>query len=74
MSAGANFTLAVTTMARVPDVRRLTTTTASSTLQAAGFVLGQVMTAADYTCNHLGVIMWQSPAAGTSPDSARRSG
>jgi hypothetical protein len=48
-----------------PGVRRLTATAASGTLQAAGFVLGQVTTAPDYTCNHLGVIMWQNPAADT---------
>ncbi|MGE5286346.1 MAG: PASTA domain-containing protein [Micromonosporaceae bacterium] len=66
VSAGANFTLAVTALATVPDVRRLTTTAASSTLQAAGFVLGQVTTAADNACDHFGVIMWQSPAVGTS--------
>lgn len=66
VAAGADFSLAVTTLATVPDVRRLTTTTASSVLQAAGFALGQVSTASDYTCNHLGVIMWQYPVGGTS--------
>lgn len=37
VAAGADCSLAVTTLATIPDVRRLTTTTASSVLQAAGF-------------------------------------
>jgi hypothetical protein len=65
IAAGSGFSLAVTTFTRVPTVVGDTTGTASSVLQASGFVLGQVSSAADYTCNYLGVIMSQSPTAGT---------
>lgn len=66
VSAGASSSLAVTALATVPSVRGLTVVAAGGALQAAGFVLGQVSTAPDYTCNHIGVIVGQSPAAGTS--------
>ena len=66
VSEGADFTLAVTTLATVPSVLHQTTTVASSTLRAAGFVLGPVAYATDYTCNYLNVVKWQSPAGGAS--------
>ena len=65
IAAGSLFSLAVTTFVRVPSVVGDTTSTASSVLQAHGFVLGQVSYAADYTCNYLGVIKSQTPTAGT---------
>jgi alpha-tubulin suppressor-like RCC1 family protein len=62
VSAGDLFSLAVTALAAVPDVRRLTTSLASSALQAAGFTLGPIATVPDYTCNHIGIITGQNPA------------
>jgi len=65
VAAGHGFGLAVTTFRRVPGVVGDTTTAASAALQAAGFVLGQVTNAPDYTCNYIGVIKSQTPTAGT---------
>jgi alpha-tubulin suppressor-like RCC1 family protein len=66
VSAGFGFSLAVTALATVPNVVGDTTSAASSILRAAGFVLGPVSFASDYTCNYLGVIKSQNPAAGGS--------
>ena len=38
---------------------------ASSALQAAGYVLGRVASIIDITCNYIGEVKTQSPAAGT---------
>jgi hypothetical protein len=64
VSAGGAFDLALTALATVPDVRGPTTTSANDALQTAGFALGTVSTAPDYSCNDIGVIMSQNPAAG----------
>jgi hypothetical protein len=50
---------------RVPDVRGLTQSEAASALQAAGFALGRVSLIVDLTCEYLGEVKTQSPAAGT---------
>jgi len=34
-------------------------------LNAAGLVFGSVSYAVDYTCTNIGIVTWQSPAAGT---------
>jgi hypothetical protein len=49
----------------VPDVRGDTLTEASSGLAAAGFTRGTVSYVVDPTCNDIGVVKSQSPAAGT---------
>jgi alpha-tubulin suppressor-like RCC1 family protein len=50
---------------RVPSVIGQSQTEAAQTLQAAGFVLGRVATVVDITCDYLGEVKTQSPAAGT---------
>jgi alpha-tubulin suppressor-like RCC1 family protein len=50
---------------RVPSVIGQTQSEAAQTLQAAGFVLGRVATVIDITCEYLGEVKSQSPAAGT---------
>ncbi len=56
----------------VPDLTGDTTAQAGQALQAAGLVLGTVSKVIDYSCNHIGTVMRQNPAAGTavSPGSA----
>jgi beta-lactam-binding protein with PASTA domain len=39
--------------------------TAAADLQAAGYVLGRVSVVVDLTCEYIGVVKAQSPAAGT---------
>jgi len=50
----------------VPDLHGDSTAQASATLQAAGLVLGSVSSAVDNTCNNIGTVLRQSPAAGTT--------
>jgi alpha-tubulin suppressor-like RCC1 family protein len=50
----------------VPDLGGDTTAQAGATLQAAGLVLGSVSSAVDNTCNNIGTVLRQSPAAGTT--------
>ena len=50
---------------RVPSVIGQSQSEAAQTLQAAGFVLGRVATVVDITCEYLGEVKSQSPAAGT---------
>ena len=50
---------------RIPSVIGQTQAEAAQTLQAAGFVLGRVATVVDLTCEYLGEVKTQSPAAGT---------
>jgi alpha-tubulin suppressor-like RCC1 family protein len=50
---------------RVPSVIGQTQSEAAQTLQAAGFVLGRVALIVDLTCDFLGEVKTQSPAAGT---------
>jgi alpha-tubulin suppressor-like RCC1 family protein len=50
---------------RIPSVIGQTQGEAAQTLQAAGFVLGRVSTVVDITCEYLGEVKSQSPAAGT---------
>jgi PASTA domain len=49
----------------VPNLIGDTTAQAGSALTAAGLTLGHVSTAIDRTCNNLGTVMSQSPAAGS---------
>jgi beta-lactam-binding protein with PASTA domain len=63
---GNNSALAIGSPApRVPSVIGQTQTEAAQTLQAAGFVLGHVAVVVDITCEYLGEVKSQSPAAGT---------
>jgi alpha-tubulin suppressor-like RCC1 family protein len=50
---------------RIPSVIGDTQSEASQALQAAGFVLGRVALIVDLTCDYLGEVKTQSPAAGT---------
>jgi alpha-tubulin suppressor-like RCC1 family protein len=50
---------------RVPSVISLDPAGASSVLEAAGFHLGRVAQVVDITCQYLGEVKSQSPAAGT---------
>ena len=50
---------------RIPSVIGQSQAEAAQTLQAAGFVLGRVSTVVDITCEYLGEVKTQSPAAGT---------
>jgi alpha-tubulin suppressor-like RCC1 family protein len=50
----------------VPDLSGDTTAQAGQALQAAGLVLGTVTKAVDNYCKHIGTVMSQNPAAGTS--------
>jgi hypothetical protein len=60
------FALAIGSPApRVPSVIGQTQAEAAQTLQAAGFVLGRVATVVDLTCEFLGEVKTQNPAAGT---------
>jgi hypothetical protein len=54
------------TTVTVPNLRDDTTTRASSALQAAGLTLGSVGSVVDNTCNNIGTVLSQSPAAGTT--------
>ena len=50
---------------RIPSLIGQSQSEAAQTLQAAGFVLGRVSTVVDITCEYLGEVKTQSPAAGT---------
>jgi alpha-tubulin suppressor-like RCC1 family protein len=50
---------------RIPSLIGESQAEAAQTLQAAGFVLGRVSTVVDITCEYLGEVKSQSPAAGT---------
>jgi alpha-tubulin suppressor-like RCC1 family protein len=50
----------------VPDLTGDTTTQAGQVLQAAGLVLGAVTKVTEKYCTHLGIVMSQTPAAGTA--------
>ena len=50
---------------RIPSLIGQSQSEAAQTLQAAGFVLGRVATVVDITCEYLGEVKSQSPAAGT---------
>jgi alpha-tubulin suppressor-like RCC1 family protein len=50
---------------RIPSVISDTQSEASQALQAAGFVLGRVGLIVDLTCDYIGEVKTQSPAAGT---------
>ena len=49
----------------VPDLSGESQATATHNLQAAGLVLGSVGTVTDNSCNNIGLVLSQSPAAGT---------
>jgi beta-lactam-binding protein with PASTA domain len=38
---------------------------AGQALNTAGLITGPVSYAVDYTCTNIGIVTWQSPAAGT---------
>jgi alpha-tubulin suppressor-like RCC1 family protein len=50
----------------VPNLRGDTTARAGSALQAAGLVLGGVGSVVDNSCNNIGTVLSQSPAAGAT--------
>jgi hypothetical protein len=50
----------------VPDLTGDTTTQAGQALQAAGLVLGAVTKVTDKYCDHLGTVISQTPAPGTT--------
>ncbi len=54
------------TTSTVPNLHGDTTTRAGSVLQAAGLSLGSVGTVVDNTCNNIGTVLSQTPAAGTT--------
>jgi alpha-tubulin suppressor-like RCC1 family protein len=64
---GAGYGLAIGSQAyaTVPSLRGLTVAAAGQHLQAANLVLGTETTAVDNTCENIGRVMGQTPAAGT---------
>jgi alpha-tubulin suppressor-like RCC1 family protein len=68
VSAGAQFSLAVArpALTTVPGLSSDTTAQAGQALQAVGLALGAVHTAVDHSCNNIGTVMSQNPAAGTA--------
>jgi alpha-tubulin suppressor-like RCC1 family protein len=78
VAVGDGWMLAVATQAPpppsavVPNLSGDTRSQASQSLQAAGLVLGTVNTVVDNSCNNLGTVLSQSPAAGAhvNPGSA----
>jgi Zn-dependent metalloprotease len=50
----------------VPDVRRKTQSEATQTLQASGFVVGQVQLVVDEFCRNIGRVISQTPVGGTT--------
>jgi beta-lactam-binding protein with PASTA domain len=54
------------TTATVPNLRGDTTAQAGAALQAAGLALGSVGSVVDNSCNNIGTVLSQSPAAGTT--------
>ena len=66
VAAGEDDVMVVASPApRIPNVIDDTQAEASQALQAAGYVLGHVGTVIDITCEYVGVVKTQSPAAGT---------
>ena len=60
-----DYNLAVVRSATVPSVIGKTTAAAGTTLQAAGLVLGGITDVTDNSCNFIGKVMRQNPAAGS---------
>jgi alpha-tubulin suppressor-like RCC1 family protein len=66
VAAGEDDVMVVASPApRIPSVIDDTQAGAAQVLQAAGYVLGHVGTVVDITCQYVGVVKTQSPAAGT---------
>ncbi len=66
VAAGEDDVMVVASPApRIPSVIDDTQAQAAQALQAAGYVLGHVGTVIDITCEYVGVVKTQSPAAGT---------
>jgi alpha-tubulin suppressor-like RCC1 family protein len=66
ISAGGLDVMAIASPApRIPSVLGDIQSTAAAELQAAGYVLGRVSVVVDLTCEYIGVVKAQSPAAGT---------
>jgi beta-lactam-binding protein with PASTA domain len=67
VSAGVRDVLAIgsPTFAFVPGLSGDTTAQAGQALQAAGLALGTVTAVVDNSCNNIGTVMRQNPAAGS---------
>ena len=66
VAAGEDDVMVVASPApRIPSVIDETQAAAAQALQAAGYVLGHVAIVVDLTCQYVGVVKTQSPAAGT---------
>ena len=64
--AGVDHVLAIASPApRIPSVIGYTQSEAAQALQATGYALGRVAVVVDLTCEYLGEVKTQSPAAGT---------
>jgi len=65
-AAGAFYAMVIASPApRIPSVIGFTQAEAAQGLQAAGYVLGHVAIVVDLTCEYLGEVKTQTPAAGT---------
>jgi alpha-tubulin suppressor-like RCC1 family protein len=66
VAAGAFYAMAIASPApRIPSVIGYTQSDAAQVLGSAGYVLGRVATVIDLTCEYLGEVKAQTPAAGT---------
>lgn len=66
VAVGFNHVMAIASPApRIPSVIGYTQSDAAQVLGAAGYVLGRVATVIDLTCEYLGEVKTQTPAAGT---------
>jgi Regulator of chromosome condensation (RCC1) repeat/PASTA domain len=66
VAAGFDYVMAIASPApRIPSVIGYSQSDAAQVLGAAGYVLGRVATVVDLTCQSLGEVMTQTPAAGT---------
>jgi beta-lactam-binding protein with PASTA domain len=66
VAAGFEYVMAIASPApRIPSVIGYTQSNAAQVLGAAGYVLGRVATVVDLTCEYLGEVKTQTPAAGT---------
>lgn len=66
LDAAPNDVMAIGSPApRIPSVIGFTQSEAAQALQAAGYVLGHVAVVIDITCEYIGEVKTQSPAAGT---------
>jgi alpha-tubulin suppressor-like RCC1 family protein len=66
LGQGINLVLGQSAFATVPNLTGDSTADASTELQAAGLVLGSQGSAVDTSCDNIGTVFQQSPAAGTT--------